>query len=147
LELQGRKTGWQESDTRFGARIQLNIPLFDFGRLRAEERSARARTDAAQKSLDDANRVAEAELNASQIELAAALKQIEHYEAILTSAKKLVEISTVGFRERAVTLIELLEGTRSLREVEDGYVEARLRLSKAQAAYLQASGRLLGVIR
>lgn len=145
LELQGRKTGWHESETRFGIRVQLNIPLFDSGRARSEERAARAKADAAQKEFDDASQVARAERAAARIELTASLEQIKHYEAILANAKKLVEISTVGFRERAITLIELLEGTRSLREVEDGYVEARLRLAKAQATYLKANGDLIGV--
>lgn len=44
-----------------------------------------------------------------------------------------------------MTLVELLEATRALREVEEGMAEAKLRLALAQAEYLRASGQLLEV--
>ena len=145
LELQGRRSAWQDSETRYGARIQLSIPLFDYGRARSETAAARLREEGAKRSLADATRLAESELKAAGIELTAAREQITRYQTILASARRLVEVSEIGFTEKAVTLIELLEGTRALREVEEGYVEAQLRLAKAQSRYLQASGRILEV--
>ena len=145
LELQGRRSAWQDSEARYGARIQLSIPLFDYGRARSETTAAKLREEVAKRDLADATRLAESELKAAGIELAAAQEQITRYQAILASARRLVEVSEVGFTEKAVTLIELLEGTRALREVEEGYVEAQLRLAKAQSRYLQASGRILEV--
>lgn len=145
LELQGRRSAWQDSESRYGARIQLSIPVFDYGRSRSETAAAKLRTEAAKRSLADASRIAESDLKAAAIELKAAQEQIVSYEAILVSARRLVQVSEIGFTEKAVTLIELLEGTRALREVEEGYVEAQLRLAKAQSRYLQASGRILEV--
>ncbi|MBC8063638.1 MAG: TolC family protein [Chlorobia bacterium] len=143
LEIQGRRSAWQDRDSRYGARIQLNIPLFDYGRSRAETNAAKTKTEAANRALADATRIAESELSAARIELTGAQEQLQRYQTILDSARKLVDISTVGFKEKAITLVELLEGTRALREVEEGFVEARLRLAKAQARYLRASGRIL----
>ena len=145
LEIQGRRTAWQEPEQRYGVRIQLAFPISDFGRSRAETAAARTLANAARKALDDATRIAQSELEAARIELTSATEQVGRYQTMLESARSLAEKSRIGFTERAITLIELLEATRALREIEEGYVEAQLRLARAQAAYLRASGRILEV--
>lgn len=145
LELQARRSPWQDRDARFGARIQLSFTISDYGRTRSETSAAQSRVVAAQKVLADARRIAESDLKSSRIELEAAQAQITRYEAIVQSARLLVERSRVGYNERAVTLVELLEGTRALREVEEDYVGARRRLASAQARYLRAGGVLIEV--
>lgn len=145
FEIQARRNAWQDEESRFGLRLQLNIPINDFGRTRNETAAARTRAQAARKVLEDSLRVAEGELLATRTELEAATEQVRRFEEIRESAASLVEVSQAGFTDRAVTLIELLEATRALREVEEGLVEARLRLARAQAAYLRASGQLLEV--
>jgi outer membrane protein TolC len=145
LELQGRRTPWQDREQRYGLRLQLSVPLFDHGKAKAETRAAQNRAEAARKLLLDATRLAESELQAAKIELDAATEQISQFEQIIKATHELVEKSRIGFRERAIALIELLEATRALREVEEGMAEARLRLAKAQADYLRATGRILEV--
>lgn len=145
LEIQGRRTAWQDSGQRFGLRIQLAFPLNDFGRVRAETAAARTLAESARKGLDDATRIAESELEAARMQLVSATELLTRYQQMVVTAQSLVETSRVGFGERAITLIELLEATRALREVESSAVEARLRLTEAQAAYLRASGRILEV--
>jgi len=145
LEIQGRQTSWHDSDRQFGVRVQLAIPLNDFGRTRSETAAAQTRTEALKRDLADAVRVAESELQATRTELEAAHEQVKRYQDIVSGAISLVEKSRVGFMEKAVTLVELLESTRALRETEEGLVDARLRLARAQASYLKASGHLLEV--
>jgi cobalt-zinc-cadmium efflux system outer membrane protein len=145
LELQGRTTPWQERDRRYGLRVQLTIPLLDHGKVRSETAAASSRTEAARKSLEDATRQARAAVEASRTEMNAAAAEVTRYQAIADSAHSLVNLSRLGFDERAITLTELLEATRSLREVEEGLIEARLRHAKAQARYLRASGHILEV--
>lgn len=147
LELHGRQTSWHDTDRQYGLRVQLSFPLFDFGKTRNETAAARSREAAAQKALDDAKRIAEAELRAAQTELESAKAQVLRYEQIVTDARALVEKSRIGFTEKAITLVELLESTRALRETEEGLVESRLRLAKAQSAYLRASGQILEVTK
>lgn len=147
FEVQARRTAWQESDARYGLRFQVNIPLVDHGRARAETGAARTMLEASRQALRDAERLADAEKAAARIELDAAGQQIEGYLRVKDAAEKLVEQSRAGFTERAVTLIELLEATRALREVEEGEIEARLRLARANVEYLRASGIILEVGR
>lgn len=145
LELQARRSPWQERAERYGVRLQLSFPIHDFGRARSEAAAARTRAEAARKALADATRIAQSELAAAKIELTAAHEEIERYRSIAESAKSLVEKSRIGFAEKAITLLEMLEATRALREVEEGLVASRLRLARAQARYLRASGRILEV--
>lgn len=147
LELQARRSSWQERDERYGLRVQLSFPLNDFGKVRAETAAVRARAEAGRKALADAIRIAESELAAAHIELTAAQEQIARYQTIVEGARSLVDKSRIGFAEKAITLVEMLEATRALREVEEGLVEARLRLAHAQARYLRASGTILEVGR
>ncbi|KAA0228146.1 TolC family protein [Fimbriimonadia bacterium ATM] len=145
LEVHGRQTSWHDSHRQYGIRVQLAIPLYDFGKSRSETAAARMRAEAAERALADATRIAESELLAAQIELESAQEQVARYGQVVTDARSLVDKSRQGFVDRAVTLIELLEATRALRELEEGYVEARLHLASAQAAYLKASGTILEV--
>jgi len=145
LELQGRRTPWQERDDRYGLRVQLSIPLFDYGRVRSETKAANVRADAARKALEDATKLAAGELRAARIERDAAGSQVEKYQGLVARAKELVERLRPGLTEQATTLIEVLDSTRVLRDLEEAYVEARARLARAQARYLKATGQILEV--
>ncbi|MCL4283470.1 MAG: TolC family protein [Fimbriimonadaceae bacterium] len=145
LELQGRRTPWQERNDRYGLRLQLSFPLFDHGRVASETKSAGMRAEAARKALDDATKLAEGEVRASQIAVKSASDQVGKYEALVGRAKDLVNRLRPGLTEQATTLIEVLDATRVLRDLEQAYVEARTRLAQAQARLIRASGQILEV--
>ncbi|CAN5690785.1 TolC family protein [soil metagenome] len=127
-----------------GLRATLSIPVFDYGRRRNEVKAGQAAAEAERRALDDATARAQAELDAVNVELAAANAQAEGFERLLTDTRELVRVSDVGYREGATTLLEVLETTRALREVEESLIESRLRVAQAQAAYLRTTGTLLG---
>lgn len=143
LEIQARRTAWQVPETRYGARIQLALPIFDHGRSRAETAAAKSRAAAARRALQDATQLAQAEIDASVVELNSAREQVAGFQAIVLEARKLVESQRVGLLEGASTLIEVLEANRTLRETEEALVEARLTLALAQARAIRARGRLV----
>ncbi|MGV3617293.1 MAG: TolC family protein [Fimbriimonas sp.] len=145
LEVSARTNVWTPGDKVSGLRLQLSLPIFDYGRVRSETRAAETQVEAERRSLADAVLRAQAELEAVQVEVNAASEGIASFESLIASARELVQKSEIGLREGAagMTLLDVLEATRSLREVEQGWVEARLRLAQAQATYLRASGRLI----
>ncbi len=145
LELQGRRTPWRERNDRYGLRLQLSIPLFDHGRAASESKAAGLRADAARKALGDSIRLAEGEVAAAQIAVKSANDQVAKYEALVGRAKELVNRLRPGLTEQATTLIEVLDATRVLRDLEQAYVEARTRLAEAQARLIRASGQILEV--
>ena len=145
LEASVRTNVWTPGEKASGLRLQLSIPVFDSGRIRSEVRAAETQTEVERRTLEDATRRAQTELEAVRIEIEAASAQVESFETLIASARELVEKSEIGLREgaAAMTLLDVLEATRALRDVEQGLVEARLRLARAQAAYLRASGQLI----
>lgn len=145
LELQARKTPWQQSDTRYGLRLQLSIPIFDSGRTRAETKAASTRADAARKALADAVALARGEIKASKIEVEAVREQVRKYEALVQTASQIVDRLRPALTDQATTLLEVIDATRSLREVEEALIDAKLRLAEAHARYLKATGQILGV--
>lgn len=145
FELQARRTPWQERDQRYGIRLQLSFPIFDYGRVRSETKAAETKAEAARKALADASKLASGELAAARIEMNAAKQQVGRYEALVSTAKDLVERLRPALTEQATTLIEVIDATRTLRDVEEALVEARQRLAQAQSRYLRAAGQIIEV--
>jgi outer membrane protein TolC len=145
FELQARRTPWQERDQRYGIRLQLSFPIFDYGRVRSETKAAQTKAEAARKALADASKLASGELAAARIEMNAAKQQVGRYEALVSTAKDLVERLRPALTEQATTLIEVIDATRTLRDVEEALVEARQRLAQAQSRYLRAAGQIIEV--
>jgi outer membrane protein TolC len=144
LEIQGLRLPWHEGGARFGARIQLSWAVFDFGRARNEVRSAQTKALANEQALEDIRLTAVAELSATREELLSAKTQVESYRNILESARNLVDKTRIGYEEGASTLIDVLEATRSLREVEEGSVQAEQRVAEASISDYRAAGIVVG---
>lgn len=145
FEVQARKTPWQSADDRFGVRVQLSMPLFDSGVNRAEAKAADIRAEATMRALDDAARLAKGEVLAAEVEMRGARAQVERYAALVAEARELVARLRPGLTQQATTLIEVLDATRALREIEQAHVEARERRARAEAEFLRATGVLLEV--
>lgn len=147
LEVQARRTPWQEGSPKVGARVQLSFPLLDHGRTTSNVRASRARAQSRRLALADAMKLATGELTATRIEVESASEQIRRAELIVQAAKTLVERSQTGLTEGATTLLEVLDSLRALREADEALVEARSSLAQAQIRQLQATGHLLGASR
>lgn len=145
LELVGLRSPWREQPTNFGARLQLTWRVLDFGRGRSEQSAAKKRAEASRATLADARKQAESELAAIDIEIAAASAQVSSYEAIRKAAVELVDKSQRGYTEGFGSLLDVLEATRSLREVEQELLEAQLALNLARTAQFEAAGTLIEV--
>ena len=147
LEIQGLRSPWHDAGAQFGARIQLSWAIFDFGKARYETKSAEKQMEAGGQSLEDARQKAEAELSATLAEFSGAKALVDSYRPILESARILLRKTQVGYDEGASTLIDVLEATRALREVEEGSVEAEQRLVEASIAVYRAAGVLAGGLK
>jgi outer membrane protein TolC len=143
LDLYGLKSGWSSTDTRFGARLQLSWNLWDSGRSRSEAKAFSLKAAALKAEREDLLIRARAEVESLNLEIKAAEEQLAAYRLLIDQAKVLVEKSQKGFNEGVGTLLEVLESTRSLREVEQESIAVRLRLKLLKAASLQATGTLL----
>ena len=147
LELIGLRSPWRDQPTEFGARLQLTWSLLDYGKSRNEAKAAQRQAEASRKAYQDAHQKAQAELEAIGIELQAATDQVASYETLRESARDLVEKSQRGYSEGVGTLIDVLEATRALREIEEELAEAQLSLHLAEVARYEAAGFLMEAIR
>jgi outer membrane protein TolC len=145
LEVQARRSPWNDRDVFFGGRIQLTWSLYDHGKSRFETQAAKRKADAARASYQDAKLRALTELDANAIEIAAAESQVKALTGLLEAARDLVEKSQKGFSGGVSTLIDILEATRALREVEQELAEARLSLNLGVASRFRISGTLIEV--
>ncbi len=145
LEIQARRSPWNDRDVFYGGRLQLTWSLYDHGRSRFETQAAKKKADAARAAYQDTRARALTELDANAIELAAAESQVKAFADLQKSAKDLVEKSQKGFTGGVSTLIDVLEATRALREVEQELAEARLSLNLAIASRFRISGTLIEV--
>jgi outer membrane protein TolC len=116
----------------------------DGGRSRHEEDSANKHAEATRSALEDALSIAFAETETTRLEVDGAQEQVAALEAAVATAQELVARTQVGLREGANTLIDVLDAARTLREIQDNLIEARVTLATAQARYLRATGTLLG---
>lgn len=147
LELIGLRSPWRDEPTHFGARLQLTWSFNDFGKQRREVSAARSQADAVRAQIDDTRQLAESEIAAIQIELIAARERVDSYGALLEANRVLVQKTQLGFEQGVGTLIDVLESTRSLREIEQELVEARLAANLAVAALYESTGTLIEVTK
>lgn len=145
LELVGLRTPWRESPPSYGLRLQLTWRAFDFGRSRFERGAATKQAESLQAQLKDARKKAEVDIASIDIEIEASRKRLSSYETIRESAKDLVAKSQRGFAEGFGTLVDVLEATRSLRDIEQELAEAQLAVNLALASKYAASGCLIEV--
>lgn len=145
LDITALRTPWREGNSHFGARLQLTWRVYDFGKSRNEARASRKRAEAFQKLRDDAQKLAEAEIRRLDDELGAWRASVQSYQAIQQSASELVQKSQSGFTQGYGTLLDVLEATRALREIEQELIEAELAMNLALAAKYRAAGTVIEV--
>lgn len=142
VELQVRRSPWMES-AQVGLRLQVSVPLVDYGRSRRNNESLRSTQKGLEKQREDALRLAAAELETLQVDRAAAVQQIERLEQLITKAQELLRISERGFEGGVLTLLESLEAARALRDIEESLLDARHRLARIDVALTTVQGHLL----
>lgn len=142
VELQFGRSPFDQPE-QYNARVQFVLPLYDFGAAREKRRSAMEAQRAAQRSLEDRRATARKEVQAAKSDLDAATEEAGGFDALEATAKQLLDKEQRGFSAGAATLLDVLEATRSLREIEETAVEAKTRQIQAQAKYLSATGALL----
>ncbi len=143
LELIGLRSPWRGEETHFGARLQLTWSCNSVWREKNEISAARTTADSIRARIEDAKQLAESEIRSIRIELTAALERVDSYQALLDANRVLVQKTHLGFEQGVGTLIDVLESTRSLREIEQELVEAKLAAHLAANSLLESKGILV----
>lgn len=142
IEFQVRRSPWMDR-AEVGLRVQLSLPLTDYGRSRLNVEALRKSRRGIEQLRDEVIRSATAEFQTLLLERTAAERQVERLEALIREAKELLRINERGFETGAVTLLESLEAARSLRDIEEALLGARFRLATVDVALMMTEGLLL----
>lgn len=147
LELIGLKSPWQDDTNEFGARLQLTWNFFDFGKSQNKSEAANAQSRARLIMVQDQLLLAELDVEAIQTELKAYDRTITSYESIRGSASELVEKTQLGFQQGYGTLLDVLEATRALREIELEIIASQLESHLLLVKLYQTTGTLVEVAK
>jgi cobalt-zinc-cadmium efflux system outer membrane protein len=142
LELQVARDYW-DLGGQFVGRVQFVWPVNDFGASRERLRQARANQRAAQDSLRDRVEQARREVEAARLDYLAAQKSSQDFDALAEDAKSLLSKEQGAFAAGASTLLDVLDATRALRDIEESAAAARAQWIQAEAKLLSATGTLL----
>lgn len=116
---------WRQNWT---AGVGINLPLFNGGRIRANERIARAGVDEARANLRLAEELAALDLASTRSDLAAARSEWESSGSTIEQAQRTYEIAELRYREGLSTQLELSD--------------ARLQLAQSQVTRAEAARNL-----
>lgn len=147
LEVIGLRSPWRNSSTNFGARLQLTWSFNDFGKQNNNVKSLQQEIKSIKESIEDLKLSVATEINASMIEIDTSRNRVESYQKLLEINRTLVAKSQLGFEQGVGTLIDVLEASRSLRELEQEISEAELDLNLSIAALYSITGTLLEEVK
>ena len=147
LSLQVLRSPWSQDAGYFAGRVQLSWPLIDHGRGGSEVKAARLEADSLRQELADRTARIESEVQAAEIARRAQKTRLDRFQLLLADARILVSKAQTAYAEGYGTLVDVLEASRALRELESEAVEARRQLSMAIIDQYRATGSLAEVLR
>jgi NodT family efflux transporter outer membrane factor (OMF) lipoprotein len=113
---------------------------FDGGRTRARVRATEARVEAAALAYEQAVKRALADAEAALVRYEFGLRALDRWEAALEAARTSYRYATESFRAGEISLLELLDAERSLRNAEDGYAKGHTQTAKSLVSLFKALG-------
>lgn len=129
-----------------GLQARLSFPLFDRGRLRAEEARARAGVREQEAELQAATQALTREIERTTAELTAAREVALNYQtAILPRTQELLRATRAGFEAGLSTFLDVLEAQRVVRQTQVEYQNALFDAVRARIALDRALGAVPGL--
>jgi outer membrane protein len=121
-------------------RANLSVPLFAGGRLRAERKSTALAEQRMRKQLEQENNLVAEQVRDGQVELQAALHQVELGRKEVQLANEEVALSQGRFQSGVTDNIEVTQAQDSLARANDAETDALFRYNIARAQLARAAG-------
>jgi len=118
----------------------INLPIFTGGRLRAERKSTALAEQRTQKQLAEARNLITEQVRDGQVELQAALNQVELGREEVQLANEEVSLSQGRFQSGVTDNIEVTTAQDSLARANDAEIGALFRYNIARAQLARAIG-------
>jgi outer membrane protein TolC len=142
MEIEFSRTPF-DTPEQYNLRVQFVLPLYDYGASRQILKAARLTRQAADREYMDRLDTARAEVHAARLEVDSAKSTSEGFDKLSQDAKSLISKEQRAFAAGANTLLDVLDATRALRDIEESAADARAKWIQAEGRYLSATGTLL----
>ncbi len=140
LSIQARRGSFDDSDDQ-GVAIGVNLPIFDWGSSKAEQKSAAAAAQAQEKLLEAARIGAALDVRQAVDEVSTLAQIVRNYDSgIIEKSEQLARMAQIGFEKGATSYLEVLEAQRTVSAARTDYFTALADHSKALARLEWASG-------
>ena len=144
LFIEARHNSYHFDSGNNSLRIGFNIPLFDFGRTRAVEKSAQAALQEQSATLAETERVAKLDVETSYRNLEQARRAVESFQGgRLDRAKELLTMAQLGYSKGANSYLELLDAQQVYRSEQVEYTRSLAAYDTAKAALQRSVGGTL----
>ena len=138
---------WNEQGETFSTanpgyqyRVNLRVPIFTGGRLSAERKSTALREQRMEKQLAEERNLVTEQVRDGQVELQAALHQVELGRQEVRLANEEVSLSQGRFQSGVTDNIEVTQAQDSLARANDAEIGALFRYNIARAQLARAVG-------
>lgn len=133
-----RTFGSASSDTTLS--VQLNVPLYQGGRLSSRDREAAHLHDQARQELEQARRSTIRNTRSAYLDVMAGISRVKALKQSLVSTKTALEATEAGFEVGTRTAVDVLNSQRELFRARRDYAGARYDYLLATLRLKQAAG-------
>ena len=119
----------------------LNIPIFDWGALRAAQRQAELRAQQATNQLTLVRRDVEQQFFRAREEALTAVRRVDNARAAVADAQRNVDISIARYRGGEASIVEVTDALTTLAQQRLALQQAQFDFEVARGALQEAAGR------
>ena len=139
--VEARHNSYRIDDGNDSLRVGIVIPLFDYGRNRAEQKAAAAALSEQDYVTAEATRLARLDVETSYRNLELARRAVEAFQGgRLDQSKELLDMAQTGYKNGANSYLELLDAQNIYRSEQAEYVRALAAWNEAKATLQRAVG-------
>lgn len=127
-------------DSSSVVRLNIDLPIFDFGRIKARTQQRQAELDAEKLNTQQLAREAERDVRIAWANLTSSEAEIVQLKNLITAASKAYDAQKHDYSLGIVNNLDVLQGIRNLQEAKRRLVKAKYDLKTRQSELVVATG-------
>ena len=141
IKLQARRSSFFGDDGSYALRAVVSMPIFDFGSIKHERRAAQAEADAQEAAIALKRTQISTQVEQALLQLQLQWQNVQHFRSgIMPQTLDLVRKTQIGYEQGASSYLEMLEAQRTLRQVQNEYLQALAGTLTSETALESALG-------
>jgi cobalt-zinc-cadmium efflux system outer membrane protein len=142
--LQARRGSFFGEEGSYALRAVVTMPIFDFGSIKNERRAAESEARAQQAAIDLLRTQVSTQVEQALLRLQQQWQNVRRYRSgIVPQTLDLLRKTQIGYEQGASSYLEVLEAQRTLRQVQNEYLQALAGTLTSETALENALGTTL----